>query len=221
MTLVNFSKFFYLFSSDFRQNFDVRTFSRWLSIHRTKSFWRDIQTFFFKMFTWALLDWFLNGVSKFGFFIVEICILIWDFWVIFEIYSMRNSLRMLSICGNDFITHLAYKETISSCTEHTPNEFSRMLSQRKNINSFYMYSYAEHKGKWFSRTLSIRGNDLNAGWAYEEMISSLTEHTRQCLKVEYLGRIEYDFKKSRVTGPRDLKDSVSSKKRKNKKNIEK
>jgi hypothetical protein len=44
------------------------------------------------------------------------------------------------------------------------------------------------------------------------MISSLTEHTRKCLKFEYLGRIEYDFKKSRVTGSWDHKDSVSAKK---------
>jgi hypothetical protein len=44
------------------------------------------------------------------------------------------------------------------------------------------------------------------------MISSLAEHTRKCLKVEYLGRIKYDFQKSRVTGPWDHKDSVSAKK---------
>jgi hypothetical protein len=121
-------------------------------------------------------------------------------------------MRMLSICGNDFIAQWAYEETISSYTKHTPNKFSRMLSQRKNFNSFYMYSYAEHTGKWFYRTLSIRGNDLTAGWAYQEMISSLTEHTRKCLKVEYLGQIEYDFQNSRVTGPLDHKDSVSAKK---------
>ncbi len=120
-------------------------------------------------------------------------------------------MRMLSIRGNDFISHWAYGEMISSHTEHTPNEFSRMLSQRKNVNSFYMYSYAEHKGKWFYHTLSIQGNDVNAGSAYEEMISLLTEHTRKCSKVEYLGQIEYDFQKSRVTGPGDHKDSVSAK----------
>ncbi len=44
------------------------------------------------------------------------------------------------------------------------------------------------------------------------MISSLTEHTRKCLKFEYLGRIEYDFQKSHVTGSWDHKDSVSAKK---------
>jgi hypothetical protein len=44
------------------------------------------------------------------------------------------------------------------------------------------------------------------------MILSHPEHTRKCLKVEYLGRIEYDFQKSRVTGPWDHKDLVSAKK---------
>jgi hypothetical protein len=44
------------------------------------------------------------------------------------------------------------------------------------------------------------------------MISSLAEHVRKCLKVEYLSRIEYDFQKTRVTGPWDHKVSVSAKK---------
>jgi hypothetical protein len=37
---------------------------------------------------------------------------------------------------------------------------------------------------------------------------------RKCLKVEYLGRIEYDFQKSRVTGPWDHMVLVSAKKKK-------
>ncbi len=103
--LVNFQKNFCFFSFDFRQNFEVRTFSRWLSIRGTKFFWRDIQKFFFlKMLTWVPIDGFLNGFSKFGFFIVEICILMWDFWIIFENYNKR----MLSIRGNNFIAHWAY-----------------------------------------------------------------------------------------------------------------
>jgi hypothetical protein len=48
------------------------------------------------------------------------------------------------------------------------------------------------------------------------MISSLAEHTRKCLKVEYLGQIEYHFQKSCVTGPWDHKVSVSAKKSKKK-----
>ncbi len=82
------------------------------------------------------LDGFLNGFSKFGFFVVEVCILIWDFRVIFENYSMR----MLSIRGNDFIAHWAYEETISSHTVHIPNEFSRMLSQRKMLKVWWPYA---------------------------------------------------------------------------------
>ncbi len=132
MPFVNFRKKFRFFSFDFRQNFEVRRFSL-----ETEHTWNQIflewyTKFFLLMFTWVPLDGFLNGFSKFRIFIVEICILIWDFWVIFKNYSMR----MLSIGGNDFFDHWAYEETISSHTEHTPNEFSRMLSQRKNVNSF-------------------------------------------------------------------------------------
>ncbi len=49
--------------------------------------------------------------------------------------------------------------------------------------------------------LSILGTDFIACWA-----------KRKCLKVEYLGQIEYDFQNYRVTGPWDHKVSVSAKK---------
>ncbi len=49
-----------------------------------------------------------------------------------------------------------------------------------------------------------------------EPISSHAEHARKCFKVEYLGRIEYDFQKTRVTGPWDHKVSISAKKVKKK-----
>jgi hypothetical protein len=107
----------------------------------------------------------------------------------------------LRIRGNDFIAHWAYVEGIS-----------RMLSQQKQF--LHVHVHVKHTEKWFYRTLSIWGNDLNAGWAYMEMISLLTEHTRKCLKVDYLGWMEYDFQKSRVTGPCNHKDSVSAKKSK-------
>ncbi len=142
MPFVNFRKKFRFFFFDFRQNFDVRTFPRWLSIRGTKFFLRDIQKkFISKIFTLVLSDRFLDGFSKFWFFIVEICILIRDFWVIFENYSMRMmSIRrtnfracsasgkmwtflheqsMLSIRGTNFIVHWAYAELISSHAEHT------------------------------------------------------------------------------------------------------
>ncbi len=155
MPFINFRKKFPFFSFNFCQNFDVRTFPGWLSIRGTKFFFeRYPKNFFFKIFTLVLLDRFLEGFSKFGFFIGENCILIKDFWVIFENYSMRM--------------------------------------------------------------LSIRGNDFIACWAYAKPISSHAEHARKCLKVKYLGRIEYDFQKSRVTGPWDHMVSVSAKKVKKK-----
>ncbi len=119
MPFVNLRKKFRFFSFDFRQNFDVRTFPRWLSIRRTKFFYELSKKLFFKIFTLVSLDGFLDGFWKFRLFIVKICILIWYFWVFFENYSMR----MLSIRGNDFIACWAYSEPISSHTEHTRKNF--------------------------------------------------------------------------------------------------
>ncbi len=102
-----------------------------------------------------------------------------------------------------------------------------MLSMlRGNPNPFQNRhsKYAEHTQNKFHRWLSICGTNFITGWAYAERISSLTEHMRKqfhrpvaehawkYLKVEYLGRIEHNFQKSRVTGPWDHKDSVSAKK---------
>ncbi len=122
-------------------------------------------------------------------------------------------MRMLSIRGNDiFFGHWAYEETISSHTEHTPNEFSRMLSQRKNVNSFYMYnlcwaygemilSHPEHTRKLSKRRLSIRGNDLIAHWAYAEMFKSqISQPNRK------------RFSKISCYRTPNYKDSVSAKK---------
>ena len=162
MTLVNFRKNVWLFSFDFRQNFDVRTFPRWLSIRGTKFLLRDIRKIFFQTLHLVLLYRFLEGFSKFGFFIGEICILIWDFWVIFKNYSMC----MLSIRGNNFIACWAYTEPISSHAEHTRNEFPRLFSQRYNVNFLHVQSM-----------LSIRGMNFITHWAYAELISSHAEHT--------------------------------------------
>ncbi len=137
------------------------------------------------MFTGVLLDEFLNGFSKFGFFIVEICILIWDFWVIFENYSKR----MLSIRENDL-----------SHTEHTRKRFHRTLSIRRTIFAYaqpaekcqqflhvqicwaygeMILSHPEHTRKWFKHWLSIRGNDFTADWAYAEMFKSRISRPNQ------------------------------------------
>jgi hypothetical protein len=89
---------------------------------RNQIFSWAIQNFFSKSL--VLLDGFLDGFWKFRLFIVKICILIGYFWVFFKNYSMR----MLSKRGNNFIASRAYGEPISSHTEHTRNEFHRMLS---------------------------------------------------------------------------------------------
>jgi hypothetical protein len=180
MTFVNFRKKFRFFSFDFCQNFDVRTFPRWLSIRGTKIFWWAIQKICFsKIFTLVLLVGFLDDFWKFILFLVKICILIWYFWVFFENYSMR----MLSIRGNNFIACWAYAEPISSHTEHTRNIFPRMLSQWLNVNSFYMYKpcwafaerillHTEQTLNEFHRMLSILETDFIACWACAEMFKS-------------------------------------------------
>ena len=160
--------------------------------------------FFVKIFTLVLLDGFLDGFWKFRWFIVNICILIWYF-----------SKIIACVCW-------AYAETILSHAEHTRNRFHRTLrilgtNFRACSASCKMWTvltctiHAQHTRNEFYRTLSIRGTNFIACWAYAEPISSHAEHARKCLKVEYLGRIEYDFQKSRVTGPWDHKVSVSAK----------
>ncbi len=154
MPFVNFRKKFRFFSFDFRQNFDVRTFPRWLSIRGTKFFWWAIQKFFFfKIFTLVLLDGFLDDFCKFRLFIVPICILILQFWVFLENYSIC----MLSIRGTDFIAHWGYEERISAHAQPAVK-----CEQFLHVQSM----------------LSIRGTNFIAHWAYAERISSHAEHTR-------------------------------------------
>jgi hypothetical protein len=107
-----------------------------------------------------------------------------DFWIIFENCSMH----MLSIWGYNFIAHWAYKDTIYSHTEHSQNEFSRMLSQRKNVNSCLhlcwaygemISSHPEHPRKSFKRWSSTRGKEFIADWAYAEMFKSRISRLNQ------------------------------------------
>ncbi len=197
MPFVNLQKKFRFISFDFRQNFDVWTFPRWLSIRKSKFFFRDIQ----KIFPKGPIRYVPRRFFQIWIFYRQICILIRDFWVIFENYSMR----MLSI-----------GETILSHAEHTRNRFHRMLSiwgTNFRACSASDTIHAEHTQNEFYCTLSKRGTNFIACWAYWEPISLHAEHAWKCLKVElYLGRIEYDFQKSGDTGPWDHKDSVSAKK---------
>jgi hypothetical protein len=118
-------------------------------------FWEISKKIFFRFF----------GFSKFWIFIGEICILIRDFWVIFENYSMvyaehrrKRFYRMLSIRGTDFIACWAFEERISTHAQPAVK-----------CEYFYIYkpcwayveqlsSHAEHTGNRFHRMLSMRGN---------------------------------------------------------------
>ncbi len=208
MSLINFRKNFDSFPSIFARIWMFEHFRGDWAYAEQNFFGELSKKMFLKIFTLVLSVGFLDSFSNFRLFWVKIYSLIWYFWVIFENYSMptaehtwKRIYRTVSIRGNDFIAHWAYAELI----------FAYAQPAEKCFYSFYMYIYAEHTGKWFYRTLSIRGNDLNDGWAYAEIISLLTEHMGKCLKVEYLGRIKYDFQKSLVTGPWDHKDLVSAK----------
>jgi hypothetical protein len=77
MPFVNFRKKFRFFSFDFRQNFGVRAVTEHT---QNQIFFEEYpKNFFLKIFTLVLLDRFLDGFSKFGFFKGEICIIIRDF----------------------------------------------------------------------------------------------------------------------------------------------
>ncbi len=108
---------------------------------------------------------------------------------------------MLSIRGTDFIACWAYEERISAHAQPAVK-----------CDHFHMYNPCWAYEEQIYRTLSILETNFIACWAYAEPISSHAEHVRKCLKVEYLGQIEYDFQKSCVTGPWDHKVSVSAKK---------
>ncbi len=127
----------------------------------------------------VLLDGFLDGFSKIRFFKVEICILIRDFWVIFEklLYAHADHTRkrfysMLSMRGTDFIAHWAYEEQISAHAQPAVK-----------CEPFYMYnpcwayaerilSHTEHTRNEFHRVLSIRGTDFIACWACAKRFNS-------------------------------------------------
>ncbi len=183
MPFVNFRKNFASFPSIFAR---ISLFEHFRGDWAAPNFFIEIfKTFFFQIFTLVLLDGFIDGFSKFWFYIGEIFILIRDFWVIFKNYSM---------C-------MAYAETILLHAEHTRIRFHCMLNIRR-MNFHACSASGKMWTFWHVQSmLSIRGTILFAHLAYRELISWHAEHARKCfLKVKYLGWIEYDFQKSRVTG---------------------
>jgi hypothetical protein len=91
MPFVNFRKKISLLFLRFSPEFRCSNISAVTEHMRNQIFFeRYPNNFFSKIFTLVLLDRFLDGFSKFCFFIGKICILIRDY-------------RMLSIRGTDFI----------------------------------------------------------------------------------------------------------------------
>ncbi len=123
-------------------------------------FERYPKNFFIKIFTLVLLDRFLDGFSKFGFFIGEICILIRIF--------LSFSKIIACVCW-------AYAETNLSHAEHTRNRFHRMLSIRGTHFRAGSASCKMWTFLYVQSMLSIRGTNFIAHWAYGELISSHAE----------------------------------------------
>jgi hypothetical protein len=110
--------------------------------------------------------------------------------------------RTLSIRGNDFIAHWAYKERIFAYAQPAVK-----CEQCLHVNPCWAYaerylSHTEHTENKFYCWLSILGSDFIAGWAYAEMFEG---------RISRPNRIRFS-KKSHVTGPWDHKVSVSARK---------
>ncbi len=146
----------------------------WASIRRTNFLLRGIWIFLhvhFGPFRWAP----------------------WRYFKILIIYSRKlhfnqafpcisENLVMLSMRVNDFIVCWAYAETIFSHTESTQKEFSRLLSQRLNLDSFYMDipTHAEPTEKWFHRLLNnciLPANLSSKLYIYELLTASIHSYS--------------------------------------------
>ncbi len=59
-----------------------------------------------------------------------------------------------------------YLINVSQISILHPSKFLYSLFSKKKSNSVYPYAHAKHMWKWFYRTLSIRGTNFIAHWAY-------------------------------------------------------
>jgi hypothetical protein len=84
MPLVNFQKKNWFFSFIFCQNFDVRTFSRWLRIRGTKFFWWAIKNFFKLNFHSGPIRWVFRWFFKILIIYSQNLHFYLVYWVIFE-----------------------------------------------------------------------------------------------------------------------------------------
>ncbi len=101
---------------------------------------------------------------------------------------------------------------IFAVTEHTRNQFFVAWYQKFFVVLNVHFGPIRWYPWQFIEIPIIYSQKLHFNYSFLGTISSLAEHTRKCLKIEYLGRIEYDFQKSCVTGPWDHNEFVSAKK---------
>jgi hypothetical protein len=89
--------------------------------------------------------------------------------------------------GTGFIACWACEERVSAHAQPAV-KWEQSLHVQSTI-------HAGHARNGFRCTLSMPGAGFIACWACTEPVSSHAERARKCLKVEYLSRIKYDFKK--------------------------
>jgi hypothetical protein len=81
------------------------------------------------------------------------------------------------------------------------------------IYTVFVKKHCNFEQDWMSRTAAKKRQNISSVTEdTRKQFLSLAEHMSKCLKVEYLGRLIYNFEKSRYTYPLDYKDSASTKK---------
>ncbi len=169
MPFVNFRRKFRFFSFDCRQNFDVPSFPRWLSIRGTKFFLWAIQKNFLQNLHFGPIRWIpwwffklLIIYSQNLHLNVVFLSIFQKFYHAYAGHMRKRFYCMLIIRWTDFIAHWAYEERISAHAQPEVNRGDQFL---------HVQSVAEHTQNKFYRTLSIRGTNFIACWAYTEPIS--------------------------------------------------
>jgi hypothetical protein len=85
-------------------------------------------------------------------------------------HTQKRFYRMLSILGTDFIAHLAYEERISAHAQ--PAVKCELFTCTIWAYAERILSHTEHTRNEFHRMLSILGTDFIACWACAEMFKS-------------------------------------------------
>ncbi len=189
MPLVNFSKKIWFFSFNILPEFQCSNIFAVTEYTQNQIFLVRYKKIFSQNFHFIPIRWVFRQFFKIS--------IIYSQNLHFILVFLSNFLKIIAC------TCWAYVELILSHTEHTSKQFHRTLSIQgkilihdqptvkcdqflhghpRRVYAEQILLHTQHTRNKFHRWLSIR------------KISSLAEHTRKCLKVEYVGRIIYDFK---------------------------